>query len=82
MGCITSYALVLLFPKRAHPMTRTVAYEDLPELLTVEEMAAYLKIGRSSAYGLVERREVPFVRYGRLIRIPKTALRAPVTPTR
>ena len=36
-------------------MTRTVAYEDLPELLTVEEMAAYLEIGRSSAYGLIER---------------------------
>ena len=40
-------------------------------LLTVEEMAEILRIGRSSAYELCRQNEFPVIRIGRSIRIPK-----------
>ncbi len=43
-------------------------------LLTVEEMAEILRIGRSSAYELCRQNEIPVIRIGRSIRIPKKAL--------
>lgn len=43
-------------------------------LLTVDEMAELLRIGRSSAYELCRQKEFPVVRIGRNIRIPKRAL--------
>jgi excisionase family DNA binding protein len=44
------------------------------ELLTVPEAAKLLRIGRNLAYELVARGEIPSVRLGRVIRIPRTAL--------
>ena len=41
-----------------------------PLTLSVEECAARLGIGRSLAYSLVTRGEIPSVRFGRLRRIP------------
>jgi excisionase family DNA binding protein len=55
-------------------MTRTVPYEQLPEFLTPEEARAYLAISRNGMYELLRRGEIPHRRFGRLIRIPKTAL--------
>jgi excisionase family DNA binding protein len=49
-------------------------FEDLPELTTVEEVAAYLRISRNKAYELVQSKAIPSVRFGRLIRVPKSAL--------
>jgi excisionase family DNA binding protein len=46
----------------------------LPEMLTVKEVAAILRVGRNQLYGAVARGEVRAVRIGRTIRIPKTAL--------
>ncbi len=43
-------------------------------LLTVEEAAQRLGIGRSFAWELVRRGELPSVRLGRLVRIPVGAL--------
>lgn len=45
-----------------------------PVLLTVEEAAAMLRIGRNTAYELIARGELPHVRLGRLIRVPRHAL--------
>jgi excisionase family DNA binding protein len=45
-----------------------------PLLLTVAEAAALLRISRNSAYGLVARHELPALRLGRTIRIPRHAL--------
>jgi excisionase family DNA binding protein len=50
-------------------------FDDLPELLTPEEFRAYLGLGRNTVYELLRRHEIPSVRFGRLIRIPKTALK-------
>ena len=57
----------------AEPMTPP-RYDDLPEMVTVEEMSAYLRVSRNVAYELVKSGTLRSVRYGRLIRIPKQAL--------
>ncbi len=46
------------------------------DLLTVPETARVLRIGRNLAYELVARGEIPSVRLGRVIRVPRTALDA------
>ena len=51
------------------------AYSDnLPAVLTVEEAATVLKIGRSAAYEAIRTGSIPHVRIGKLIRIPRAAL--------
>ncbi|KEI00089.1 helix-turn-helix domain-containing protein (plasmid) [Clostridium botulinum] len=45
--------------------------KDLPELLTVEEMANFLKIQKNKAYNLIYKKQVPILRLGSQIRIPK-----------
>lgn len=43
-------------------------------LLTVPEAARILRISRNLAYELVARNELPSIRLGRVIRIPRAAL--------
>jgi len=43
-------------------------------LLTVPEVAKVLRIGRNLAYELVARGEIPCVRLGRMIRVPRSSL--------
>jgi excisionase family DNA binding protein len=47
---------------------------DLPDVLTVPEAARFLRIGRNSVYEAVRRHELPSVRIGRRLLIPKAAL--------
>lgn len=42
--------------------------------LTVPEAARLLGIGRNAAYDLIRRGELPHVRFGRTIRVPRSAL--------
>lgn len=49
---------------------------DLPPILTVEETAAFLRIGRSAAYDAVRRGDLPSVRIGRSLRVPRHQLEA------
>jgi excisionase family DNA binding protein len=42
--------------------------------MTTEEIRAYLRLGRSTIYELLRRGELPHVRFGRAIRVPKAAL--------
>jgi hypothetical protein len=58
-------------------------FEDLPEIATVEEAAACLRIGRSLAYDEAARFRatrgrtgLPCVRIGKTIRIPRAELLA------
>ena len=60
----------------APPIARSIPYELLPEFLSPEEFRQYLGLSRNGVYELLRRQEIPHVRFGRLIRIPKTALRA------
>lgn len=59
---------------------------DLPDVLTIEEAAAVLRIGRGAAYELARRylwsngREgLPVFRLGRRLRVPKAALQRLLT---
>lgn len=45
-----------------------------PLVLSVSEAAVLLGIGRNHLYELVRCGEIPHVRFGRLIRIPRAAL--------
>ena len=57
------------------PTRKSQAYEDLPQLLTVEEFMALARIKRTSAYRMVREGDVPVVRFGtRHVRVPKTVL--------
>lgn len=47
---------------------------DLATLLTVPEAAKLLRISRNLAYDLVARGEIPAVRLGRVIRVPRASL--------
>lgn len=60
---------------------RARSLDDLPDVLTVEEAAAVLRIGRGAAYELARRfretdgREgLPVVCFGRTLRVPRAAL--------
>ena len=48
--------------------------EDLPDLLTVEETAAFLRRPLSSVYRLIHAGEIPSMRLGRRYHVPKAAL--------
>lgn len=50
-------------------------FEQLPLVISVEELAKILGIGRNSAYELVKSDQIYTVRCGRQIRIPKEALK-------
>jgi excisionase family DNA binding protein len=45
-----------------------------PELLTVMEAAAVLRIGRELAYRMVRTGEIPSIRLGKQYRVPRAAL--------
>jgi excisionase family DNA binding protein len=67
--------------KAGSPRGRPSRLGDLPELLTVEEAARYLRIGRGSAYELARRFRVtdgreglPVLVLGRTLRVPRHAL--------
>jgi len=47
-----------------------------PPLLTLEEVAAFLRVSKTSVYRLVERRELPFCRVGRNLRFRPKDLEA------
>ena len=58
-----------------------MSINELPDILTVEEAATVLRIGRTSAYELARQWEatggkqgLPVVRFGRLLRVPRAAL--------
>jgi excisionase family DNA binding protein len=55
-------------------ITRFTPFDDLPEFLTPEEYQAFFGISRAAAYAHLQSGAVPAERFGRLWRIPKSAL--------
>ena len=53
-------------------------FASYPDMLTVEQLAQALNIGKSMAYRLVRTGQVRSLRFGTAIRVPKTALMAAV----
>ena len=54
---------------------RHTPYDELPELLSVEEFCTVAAIGRSTVYELVRTNKLTYKRFGRIVRIPKSELR-------
>lgn len=50
------------------------ALVDTPAVLTVEEAAELLRVGRSAAYAAVKSGDIPSIKVGRSIRVPKFQL--------
>ncbi len=48
-------------------------YEDLPDVLTVEEIRRYCRVGRDKAYKIAQ--EVPHIKNGNRRLVPKENLR-------
>jgi excisionase family DNA binding protein len=48
----------------------------LPAVLTIEEAAAELRIGRTAAYQAARRGELPVIKIGRTLRVPRHRLDA------
>ena len=55
---------------------KPLALAETPLLLTVPEAARLLQLGRNSVYELVACRQLPALRFGRAIRIPRASLEA------
>jgi excisionase family DNA binding protein len=55
-------------------ISRRTPFDALPELLTPEECRVYLGTGRGTCFDLLRRGEIPSVRFGKLIRVPKMGL--------
>ena len=65
----------------AELMVEAGELDALPVVLSVEEAAAFLRIGRTCAYELARRYEasggaegLPVIRLGRLLRVPRAGL--------
>lgn len=48
----------------------------LPPVLTVDELARFMRISRGAAYEAIRANEIPHIRIGRTIRVPRAALLA------
>jgi excisionase family DNA binding protein len=51
-------------------------YDDLPDLCTPDDARQFLQVGKNTIYDLIKSGELRSIRFGKLIRIPKTALLA------
>ena len=56
--------------------TERVALDQLPPVLTVDEARRVLRIGRRQLYQAIARHDVPALKVGRTIRIPRSGLEA------
>ena len=48
--------------------------ENRPELLTVKETAAVLRISKTLCYQAIKKGEIPSKKFGRVIRVPRSYL--------
>ena len=52
-----------------------VELDSLPEVLTIPEAARVLRLGRNTAYELARVGQIPTIRLGRRLLVPKVRLR-------
>lgn len=51
-----------------------MSINDLPEVLTVDETARFLRISRATAFAAIHRGDLPAVRVGRRLLVPRVRL--------
>ncbi len=59
----------------------TTRLADLPEVLSVDQVAEYLGLARNSAYAAVSRGEIRSVKIGRRVLVPRKALEELISPS-
>jgi excisionase family DNA binding protein len=57
-----------------HAQNRRPNFDELEDMLSPEKARAFLGLSRSTIYERLRDGSIPHRRYGRLIRIPKSAL--------
>jgi len=55
-------------------MFKTMMFKNYPDIITVEQLAEMLNIGKSSAYELLRSNQIYHVKVGKKYIIPKTAV--------
>lgn len=60
--------------QRSSKRIRTISTDDLPAVCGVHELAAYLRVGKNTAYELVQTNQIPAVRVGRQFRIRRESV--------
>ena len=50
--------------------------DELPDVLTPEQTAAYLQVARHTIYRFVQERKIPIAKFGRVIRIRRSDIEA------
>lgn len=66
-----------MLDERSSPSNDNVIERDVTDaVLSVEEAAAFLHVGRNTIYGLVGRNKIPHQRLGKAIRFSRVALMA------
>ena len=55
-------------------VNRKTSLEDLPQMMTPQEVQAFLGLGRATVYSLIEEGKIPSRRIGRRLFVPKKAL--------
>jgi excisionase family DNA binding protein len=58
----------------ARTPTTVPRYDALPDLVTPEDAQKFLQVSRNTIYELLKSGAIHSIRFGKLIRIPKTAL--------
>ena len=54
--------------------SKHISFDDIPLVMTVEDLMHILQVGRNTAYELVRSGEIKSIRVGRQIRITRDAL--------
>jgi excisionase family DNA binding protein len=57
-------------------VSRTTPASELPELMRADEVASWLGCSRGLVFEMARRGDLPSVRLGRLLRIPRAGLAA------
>lgn len=60
--------------QRSSKRIRTISTDDLPAVCGIYELAAYLRIGKNTAYDLIHSKQIQAVQVGRQYRIRKEAV--------
>jgi excisionase family DNA binding protein len=62
-------------PTDSNPIGKAMLASHRPMLLTVRDVEAELQLGRTRTYELIRSGQIPVIRLGRSVRIPREALR-------
>lgn len=56
------------------PQASAVSTESAPDVMTIEELASYLKLAVATLYKKVQAHEIPFTKVGNLLRFTKVSI--------